>query len=376
MVIEDKKKNLLCFPFIKSDLYKKKRSQILLISNLSTWHAYNCWGGISRYRDFYKFPLNGSPNYFSFQRRLKIKFLKFFSILFKNEKKSNLNFETEILNQKISTVKPMINNWLSAKSSTNKYFDHLSAHEWRAISWLKKNDIDFDLVSDNDFGKIKKKDFTYKCVIISGHSEYWTKKSIQNIINIVKSKKTSLISLSGNTFYQEVQYFKNSKLTFKNNKIKEIMPEFNKIYPLSTDTNMKSFSFFKIKKNKLNHWIFKNFTNKKNIIFFGKNSLIHHNSIKKKQYYDSSLPSDKKMMNGKVYGSSGWEVDKFINKYHNFEIIASGNNKGGGAVLAIKEYNKKIIFFATSMIFISSLLIDKVASNIVLNLINKILKKG
>ena len=376
VTIEDEKKNLVCFPFIKSNLHKKKKSKVLLISNLSTWHAYNCWGGISRYRDFYKYPLNGVPDYFSWKRKLKIKFLKFLSILLKTNKKSNLNYEIEILNQKISTVRPMINNWLSTKTSTDKYFDHLSAHEWRGISWLKKNNIDFDLVSDSDLGEIKKKDLTYKCVIISGHAEYWTKKSIKSIVNIIKSSMISFVSLSGNSFYQEVKYFKNNKILFKNNKINEIMPTFKKIYPLYTDTNIKSFSYFKIKKNKLNHWILKNVLNKKKeLTSFGKNTLIHHSSIKEKYYYDSSLPNGKKNIKKKFYGSSGWEVDKFVNEYHNFEIIASGRNKGEGAVLAIKEYNKKIIFFVSSMIFIGSLLIDKVASNIVLNLIKKILKK-
>ena len=376
ITIEDENKNVSSFPFVKSDLNKKKKSKILLIFNLSTWHAYNCWGGLSRYRNFYKYPLNGIPDYFSWKRKYKIKILKLISLIVEGKRKSNLNYETELLNQKISILKPMINNWMSAGNSKKKYFDHLSSHEWRGISWLKKNNIDFDLVSDNDLSKIKINEFNYKSIVVLGHSEYWTKKSIKSIENIIKSKEVSFVNLSGNSFFQEVEYFPKNKIMFKNKKIREIMPIFKNIYPLDTSMSVKDFSHFEINKNKLNHWLLRNIIKKKKKLkSFGKSSLISNTSIKEKKYYDPSIPSEIKKFKTNKFGSSGWEIDKFDNKNHNFEIIATGQNKGDGAIIAIKQINKKIIFFASSLAFISSLLVDKVASGIVLNLFKKILDK-
>ena len=73
------------------------------------------------------------------------------------------------------------------------------------INWLRSQNYSLNVISDVDLDNDYNEIANAKLVIISGHSEYWTRQARENIDRFVDAGK-NLLNLSGNTMWWQVRY--------------------------------------------------------------------------------------------------------------------------------------------------------------------------
>jgi hypothetical protein len=81
--------------------------------------------------------------------------------------------------------------------------------------WIDKQSYSINYVADSDLDDYTEIENS-KIVIITGHSEYWTRKARLNIDKFIDSGKNLLV-LSGNTMWWQVRYNKDKMICYKNN---------------------------------------------------------------------------------------------------------------------------------------------------------------
>jgi len=88
--------------------------------------------------------------------------------------------------------------------STSTY-SHLVRAERFLHVWLEKSGYDFDLITDFDLHNAPDILNGYKCLIINGHSEYWSIPAYENIQHFL-GQGGDVVSLSGNTMFWRVSF--------------------------------------------------------------------------------------------------------------------------------------------------------------------------
>lgn len=140
-----------------------QRADFAVIVNLSTWNAYNAWGGYSRY----SLPHAG-PGVFSYHRPL-----------------------SDVLNPGLS----------------DGAYHYASKHQGRGelwvINWLKEAGFTIDLHTDLDLHEGVINLDSYKALIFSTHPEYLSIK-MRNAVETYLSRGGSLLYLGANGFYDAV----------------------------------------------------------------------------------------------------------------------------------------------------------------------------
>jgi len=393
--VKNEKKEKFSTPLVVYKEPKKRNEKILIVMNVTTWLAYNLWGGRSRYRTFeienrYKTISKILPNYQGANKSLKRETLldreRIFTVLmslipYKIKEKIKEIFlgqhkkvghsakysPWEI--KPISLKRPISCCHLEQKNVLDNYTSHLAENEWRLIAWLEKEKIKFDVIADAQLEKqrlLKK----YKAVVIAGHSEYWSKKMFYNLKKYHEWHKSWIISLSGNTFYGLIKYTKKFQFQFIGKPLFNYIPSKDNF--MNIETTLEDYS-----RCSPYRVIIKEHPFFKNVRFKNGNQLgvkcLNKETPRSSKFY---LPERSNLNNGLMgEGASGWETDSLVNKKDKrFSLLAKGIITSG-ADMFFKEKSKKCgcIFSASSVTYIGSLFVDKGISTLTKNVIHEAL---
>jgi len=292
----------------------KSDRKIVVVSPTNTWQAYNDYGGKSNYKD-YVTPKD-LQYVFKWSKQISETLVPY------NYLPKNRPF-----NHKISYANNLENlESLNGKISSDLYF----------ISFMESYGYEYNIISDSDFEKGVGLD-SAKVIIFHNHSEYWSYEAIGMLKNSIEEGK-SILFLSGNNIYRQVETVKGNSLVVLNQLIPRSIVEPIIGTHYSESGYQEPFSAFKVKKD--NHWI-----------------------------YDKT-----ELKNGDKFGEkliSGIETDKKGPFSDDFLLLAIGTNKNGPAHMVIKEFKSgNIIFNTSSVSSVRALKVDKNWRKIVNNLID------
>ncbi len=293
-------------------------NDIALIASSNTWQAYNLWGGAS----FYDFTLSENPQNRTYSSMVS----------FERPNPRALPFGEE---------------------------GHCANAEQHILKWLVKNDYNFDIYADIDLhnANILR---NYKAVIISTHSEYWTKSMYDNLIDYM-NKGGNLLYLSGNGIYWKVtirgnqmEYQKNNGLHThsgeKGGKWRDLGHSESSLLGVKyTPSGYRTYAGYSIKQ--ADHWIFNN-TNLTNGDVIGEKGLNYG-------------------------GASGWETDKRDSKTPSKAILlAKGLNpdNGGAEMVYYNHSGGGAVFSVGSITYGGSLAIDPNLTIMTKNVLNKFIE--
>jgi hypothetical protein len=364
--------SLIISPIVTSGSINKK---ILVLSSSNNWQTYNIWGGRSRYRNF------ENPGISSLKQKLWALGIRFLPESIKSAIKKSLG-EKAILSvkdhpnafqfKKLSINRPHPNCSIYDQDVYSEFTSHLAAGEWRILAWLEREGFDYDLIGGYELHCNPAILANYKTFILSTHSEYWSKEMFSSLKNFYENGG-SIFNLSGNSIYREIEFFDDGSLRCVSLRFNDTAEDESQLIGVRFDMRgYGSCTAFEVKKPE--HWAF-NGTNLKENDLFAQKSL-NHNVKNLKSSFDIDPASSPGMANLIGNGGSGWETDKLTTTApKDFILLAKGKNKNnGGADMIIRETTGKgIIFSASSITFGGSLLIDRPASVIVKNVLDKAL---
>ena len=308
IILEDDLDNEFKFPIIIND--NSKNSKIALLSPISTWNAYNSWGGKSLYNNV----VDSSSVYFVSTQRPN-------TLL--QSGKHNIHIEANIFN------------WFENNYNVTIYPDNI---------------LDYypNILNDASI------------IILSYHCEYISSKTYNKLISLVENSEKSLISIGGNQVYWKVKWDSD----FETMECRKDLTFFKDTYSLGgmwkhnfkneskllgvrfSDAGYNTYAPYKI--TNFNHWLLDNIQIPSDSLF-GKNGI-------------DSL------------GLSGLETDKVTKySKDNVEIIAKGiNPEDGGAHMIFKQCDNDNAILSTGSIQSGSGLgTDVIFTKIVQNFVEK-----
>lgn len=171
-----------------------------VIANVLTWHAYNFYGGMSRYKlaassrqteRALRSPANLAR---LVPRGLREPMGKAFPVV-------RRKLATRTGHRRVSTIRPMNSPGLRSNSAEEPFLDHLAGSEWRLLAWLEQRDIGYNMSTDRDIRLLNPGNTSG--VILNSHSEYWTASGANHLADLV-ADGVGLANLSGNSLYSEV----------------------------------------------------------------------------------------------------------------------------------------------------------------------------
>ncbi len=352
--------------------------KILVLASSNNWQTYNVWGGRSRYRNFEN---PKSAQLISNLKTLGLRFapenLKTFikKILRKYTVVSIKNHPNASQFRPLSIRRPHPNCSISEESVMDQFTSHLAAGEWRVTSWLEREGFKYDMISGYELHHNPDILKNYDVFILSTHSEYWSKEMF-NTLKQFYNNGGSILNLSGNSIYREVEFLDNGNLRCTSLRFTDSAEDESQVIIVRFD--MRGYgNCAPYKIIKADHWVF-NGTNLRKGDLFAQHSLNHH-SDKSVKHFDKDPASSPGMAILTGDGGSGWETDKITaTAPKDSELLAKGtNNRGGGADMVIREScGKGIMFSASSITFGGTLLIDENCSKIVKNVLIKALSKN
>jgi len=349
-------------------------SKILVLASSNNWQTYNIWGGRSRYRNFEHLE---SSNKKDTLRQLWIKYVpelikdttkkllrKKFPITLYDDP-SNFQFK------RLSINRPHPNCSIEDEDPEKLFTSHLAASEWRLLAWLEKNNFSYDIVSGYELHKDPSLLKNYKTFILSSHSEYWSKEMYNGLKEYFYTGG-SILNLSGNSIYREIEFYPDGSLRCISLRFSENAADESEIIGVRFD--MRGYGTcapYKIIKK--DHWVFKDLKTFKGQTF-GDISL-NQPTLESKKKFESNPASSPGLTKLRGIGASGWETDKLTKTApKDLIVVAKGmNSKGGGADMIIREKTTEhgLLFSSSSITFVGSLLVDEISSGIVKNVIHK-----
>ena len=367
----------------QKDKLKIGLDKFFVVANTNTWQAYNVWGGKSRYRNFFKDPINGGVLPFSVTRfswgRIKLalfrRFLRLIRLFSGGQTVSGRRLEPKWMNERLSIKRPFPSSSLNTDSVYTSYVDHLAANEWRGLAWLEREGFHYDYCSDRMLhtGEIDLR--KYRGVVLLGHAEYWTRAMYDKLHKAVVGQGIPLINLSGNAIYQEVELDSDGSLTPMRGVFNETYTDPSETIKTYTALDIGGFAPYQIVNSALAHWAVEGVIFETSEMVFGSKSLISVREPMLNGRYEPLAPG---ILRGDITGegASGWEVDKVKDlNDSNLQWLAKGINIGGGGHMAVIDTKQQFVFFASSIAFVSSLLIDSVCSTITRNIFLRALKR-
>ena len=159
-----------CIPIVVKRNDKNIKSDILVLSNTWTGHAYNTWGGLDGEIGLYKWnPLNHSVN----------------------EKYKDNGVARSL---KISTQRPNSRQYSKYyqnkdRDNTGTNISHLVEAEKLLLRWLDSNSYEYDMICDLDLHENPEIINNYKIFILNVHPEYWSYEMVSGLNNYLVFKK-------------------------------------------------------------------------------------------------------------------------------------------------------------------------------------------
>jgi len=309
----------------------KQHKKIAIISSTNTWQAYNHFGGKCNYSDsvspwylklIYKyFPHTDPIHYLPFARPYA-----FPEKMFENYKGITTTIEKF---DYANTVKDFAHADIGS---------HLVKGELNLIGFLHENKYEFGVYADHDFahsGLPNDADL----IIFHVHCEYWSQEMMGRLQQFVK-KGGKVIFASGNNIYREIQDYEWGIKVIDQFIDSSIATKLTGAF-YTPITYLKAAGY---QVQKPDHWVFTGTGSQEGNIF------------------------------GEI-GASGNETDKIGFGSTDYIVLAIGTNTAGPAYMIIKEdKNGSWLFNASSTMFTKCLRRDKVADQIMRNLINRALE--
>lgn len=355
-----------------------KSARILVLASTNNWQTYNIWGGRSRYRNFE----TSQPN--KLKSNLRALGLRFVPETIKAFIKKSLGSKA-ILSikdhpnsfqfKRLSIKRPHPNCSISDESVENSFTSHLAAGEWRILAWLEREGHKYDLISGFQLNKNPEILSKYDVFILSTHCEYWTKQMFSGLKEFYKNGG-SILNLSGNSIYREVEFYEDGSLHCVSLRFSETAEDETKLIGVRFD--MRGYgTCAPYKVVNPDHWVF-NETNLKKGDVFATKSLNRSMSGKDKDDFNKNPASNPGLAPLTGDGGSGWETDKITQSApKDITVLAKGTNKlRGGSDMIIREAESgNLMFSASSITFGGSLLIDSSCSILVNNVLKRALGK-
>jgi N,N-dimethylformamidase len=350
-------------------------SRLLVLASTNTWQSYNIWGGRSRYRNF---ETGNSRDFVDLKSpgfKMNARISKLVPL---NVKAMVRHFLREWIKtesfcyKKLTILRPFTNCGLEEDNVFQPFTNHLGGGEWRLLAWLEREKIAYDIVSGAELHMQPDLLKNYKAVILSTHSEYWTREMYEGLKYYHENNNLWILNISGNTMYREIVFFADGSTRCISLSFAHSCADETQILGVRfTKGDLGTCAPYKILMT--DHWAFNEIGVKKERTTFGDVSLNRH-TAKKYTRYDPGRPGDMDGLRG--IGASGWETDKIRKTTpKDIKVVAKGLNKKGGADLVIREPcgTRGGLVSASSITFGGCLLIDDVASMLVKNVIFKAL---
>jgi hypothetical protein len=355
-----------------------KNAKILVLASTNNWQTYNIWGGRSRYRNF------ENPKSNKLLGQLRVLALRFVPESIKSLVKKSLKDKAVVTIKdhpedfqfkRLSIKRPHPNASINGESVQATFTSHLAAGEWRILAWLEREGYKYDLISGYQLHSKPDILKTYDVIILSTHCEYWSKEMFDGLKEF-HNDGGSILNLSGNSIYREIEFFDDGSLHCVSLRFAESAEDESKLIGVRFD--MRGYgSCASYKVITPDHWVF-NGTNLKKGELFAQKSLNNYKANLNKNF-NVEPASNPGMAPLKGDGGSGWETDKITKSAPNDVILlAKGTNKHkGGADMIIRESaNGNLMFSASSITFGGSLLIDIPGTILIKNVLRKALKKN
>ncbi|MCU7491489.1 MAG: hypothetical protein HF312_07795 [Ignavibacteria bacterium] len=149
---------------------KETTNRLVVVCATNTYQAYNMFGGKSAYAGYSS---EGGPGIW-FNYSVKLSFFRPF----------NLN------------------------NHTNVNRGSFAAYDSKLIKWLEEEGYDVDVVSDTDLDRDSLYISKHKVLLLTGHSEYWSRKMRDNVVAFLNNGG-HFMCLSGNTCWWQIRYENN-----------------------------------------------------------------------------------------------------------------------------------------------------------------------
>jgi len=348
----DIKSNEFYIPFTVKN--NNNRNDILVLSNINTWEAYNDWAGKDGEASLYKWNINDDVNNLINKKYRNTKN----ESIFVNYNRPNI-YNSNRIRKRLNT-------------SYNEYhWDPRVTGEYYLLEWLDINNYNYDIITDQDLHNYPDILNNYKTFIIHNHCEYWSEEMLQGLYKYIKNYG-NLMYLGGNGLYWKTT-IKNNQLEVRKSGDYHIHTDEkgglwselqNEIFPLPIPEKITGLKFYGKAWPVLGNTLYGGYriTNSNHWIFDGVNQDFIGNDG----------------LNGTIikHGASGWEYDGVVDPNLEDNIIGKGyiNNKiyNGNDMIYFENGGK--IFSSGSVTYTGSLLIDENISKITMNVLNNFLE--
>lgn len=376
ILLESENQEPFALPLIIATLKNQwgKKSKLLVLASNTTWQSYNLWGGRSRYRNFEStISRDYKREYLPWIKNVILKFTEIIplSIRLKLKKMIGKN-HPDWMFKRLSIRRPFTNCFLEQEQPESLFTNHLAAGEWRVLAWLEKNKILYDFIPGQLLHKNSDLLSHYQAILLNTHCEYWTPEMFQSVKFHHFEKGLWILNVSGNSIYREIEFYDDGSTRCVSLFFSESCEDETEMIGVRfTEEDYGTAACYQV--TQPDHWLFQGLdlpSDQK----FAQDTL---NQWTEKTYerYDPGRPGLASGLQG--VGGSGWETDKLSKTAPNdFLCIAKGMNKRGGADMVIREPDgtRGGVFSVSSITFGGSLLIDKICSGLMKNLMNRVLK--
>ncbi len=362
--VETESGKFFSFPWVVAP--RTPANKIAVLASTNTWNAYNNWGGRSNYVNAGGLPPEPTvnarldlPRYtigpFSEWARPDRDFLP---LSFERPEPGNNAARDEEAEDSIK----------------GRLQSSLAPGERRLLAWLERQGFGYDFYSEHQLHTGDLDLDAYRVLIFGVHPEYWSRAMYERVRDWVYQRGGRILYLGGNGVNAEVEYLNPATMRI-NSHLQSVGGSFSmadpndpsKVYEsrfhrrvecearllgvISTDAAIMTGAPYRVVKS--DHWLFEG-TGLRDGDIFGERSL------------HERCPG----------GASGYEMDQ-ISQYSpaGTELLAKGQNPGGGGEMACYELEGGGACFASgSITYVSSLLVDESISTITANVIRRFLK--
>ncbi|WP_031501046.1 carboxypeptidase-like regulatory domain-containing protein [Bryobacter aggregatus] len=351
------------FPWVVAPARPSARIAVLAATN--SWNAYNNWGGRSNYVNAAGLP--PEPTVYARQDLNRYQKGPFTEWLPNDDAFLPLSFERpELFNSPFPDEG-------AADPIKGRLQSSMAPGEWRLLAWLEREGFAYDYYSEQHLDNGLLELDAYEVLIFGVHPEYWTRRMYLRLKEWVQERGGRLLYLGGNGVNAEVQFVGDSAMCIHSHLKSEggtfsmrdeageilesrfhrnVESEANLLGVVSTDSGVMTAAPYRAIQP--DHWVFAG-TGLEAGDLFGEAS------------QHERCPG----------GASGYETDK-RSRYSPQEtvLLAKGENPDeGGAEMVIYELaSGGACFSASSITWVSSLMVDENVSRITANVIRRFLR--
>jgi hypothetical protein len=254
--------------------------------------------------------------------------------------------------QPLSFLRPFPHCQLEGNARST-FAGHLAAAEWRLLSWLEAQGIDYAFLADTNLHFKPSSLDGFKAVVLSSHSEYWSR-SMFDALRSFRDGGGWVINASGNSIFREVDFPTPSTMRCISLLFGSTAGDESALLGVRfTMAGNRTAAPYEVIVPE--HWIFDG------------------TSVRKGQLFGSDCLNRSPACEGR--GASGYETDKRTSTAPPETVtVAKGLNPGGGgADMVIIERADRIggVFSASSIMFTGSILVDQVLAQMFRNVLQR-----